>query len=106
MSSSPEAALSSDAPDSLVSLVAQCSGVSSVVLDERYTLTAIVATRRRTDMTVQIAVVEFMDYGSEAGQQRWAVAAHDELRDLATPTSIGPTAKLALGRIEWFQLDR
>jgi predicted phosphoribosyltransferase len=90
----------------LVDLVTDCRGISSAVLDEHYTLTAIVAQRRRVDSTAQTVVVELIDRGVATGKQRWAAAVHDELRDVASPMSTAPTANQALNRIAWDYLDR
>jgi hypothetical protein len=106
MPDSSEAALSAGAPTSLVDLVAECSGISSAVLDEHYTLTATVAQRRRADSTAQTVVVKFIDHGPKAGELRWTAAAHDELRELATPTTSAPTAQHAVTRLDWKRLDR
>ncbi len=81
-------------------------GITSAVLDEHYTLTALVADRRRADATAQTLVVQFIDRGENAGAQRWTAAAYDELRDLAPPLSQAGTARDALDRIDWTHLDR
>ena len=97
---------SPDCAQELIDLVAARRGIASAVLDEHYILTAIVADRRRADATAQTVVIEFIDRGQSAGAQRWTAAVYDELRELATPLAEAGSAKDALDRLDWKQLDK
>jgi hypothetical protein len=88
----------------LAQLVARFTHASQAVVDEQYTLTAVVV-ERSIDGTNQTVVVELIDHGPGSGEQRWLAAAYDELSGQATGLSNWATTELALAGVHWSQLD-
>jgi hypothetical protein len=87
----------------LLDLVTRAAGASVAMLDERYTVATVMLER---DTAVrQTLLVELLDAGPAAGEQRWRTLACDELRGLSTPSVTGPSLEAVFAGIDWSTLE-
>lgn len=88
----------------LVGLLARAAGATSAVIDERYTVTAIIVEREVRGLS-QTVLVELLDAGPEAGAERWLAIAYDDLRGVQTPSPTAATVAAVIERLDWSALD-
>ena len=88
----------------LLDVVTRAAGASVAVVDEQYNVTSVVLERDVAGVR-QTLLVELLDAGPAAGEQRWRALACDELRGLSTPSITGPRLEALLAGIDWSTLD-
>ena len=88
----------------LLDIVTQAAGASVAVVDERYTVTAVVLERDVAGVR-QTLLIELLDAGPAAGEQRWRALACDELGGLSAPSVTGPSLEAVLAGIDWSTLE-
>lgn len=96
-------ALPRPAPHSaLVKIIEQSAGTIAVV-DEQYTVTAVMIERDCCGQT-ETLLVELLEDHLRADGHRWTAIAYDDLDQLHTEPSHGPTAAAAVDGIDWCHL--
>lgn len=87
----------------LARLVAQAAGVPDAIVDEHYTVAAVMLEQTCCGSTHTL-LVELLEDHQRTDDQRWTAIAYDELDQRQAQPSIGPTAKDAVLGIGWCQL--
>lgn len=95
----------SETQQAILNLLLSAAPASTAVVDEQYTITAVMLERQRADGQQQSVLVELLDAGEDRGAQRWMAMAYDDLRQLTTTAVRAGTVEAVIGQIPWQQLE-